>query len=146
MSQRECDKCGEMVDEAKAFCPGCGRAFVDENVREKSTEFDMLDGTMQLGNTMYNQMLSDMGLNISAAPDKPAEVVQPATPAYQPAAQPVHQILQPAVQQDIKPAVETPATGRSNKWVIIGGVAGVLLIILLIAAIVIGLMLWSRFG
>ena len=149
MSLSECDKCGEMVDEAKAFCPGCGRAFVDENIRKKSSEFNMLDGTMQLGNTMYNQMLSDMGLNISAAPDKPdAEVAQSAAPAYKPVAQSVQQVLQPAVQKVIQPAVpvETPKQEGSNKWMIIGAIVIIVLIILIIAAIVIGLFLWSRFG
>ena len=148
MSLSECDKCGEMVDEAKAFCPGCGRAFVDENIREKSSEFNMLDGTMQLGNTMYNQMLSDMGLNISASPDKPVEAVQPATPVYTPQVQPVQQVLQPAVQKVIQPAVpvETPKQEGSNKWMIIGAIVIIVLIILIIAAIVIGLFLWSRFG
>ena len=149
MSLRECDKCGEMVDEAKAFCPGCGRAFVEEDAREKSSEFNKLDGTMQLGNTMYNQMLSDMGLNISAAPDKPAvEVIQPVAPVYRPSVQPVQQVLQPAVQHVIRPEVqvETPKQDGSNKWMIIGVIVIILLIILVIAAIGVGLYLWSRFG
>ncbi len=149
MSLRECDKCGEMMDEAKAFCPSCGRAFVEENTREKSSEFNQLDGTMQLGNTMYNQMLSDMGLNISATPDRPeVEVVQPAAPVYRPAVQPVQQVLQPATQQVTRLAVEveTPKQGGSNTWMIIGVIVIILLIILLIAAIAVGLYMWSRFG
>ena len=80
MGVKKCDKCDEVVDESKAFCPGCGHAFVDEEQRQDVSGFDKLDHTVQLGQTMYNQMLSDMGLNISKASEKPeqrAEVVAP---------------------------------------------------------------------
>jgi len=148
MALRECDKCGEMVDEAKAFCPGCGRAFVEETVRTESSEFNMLDGTMQLGNTMYNQMLSDMGLNISAAPDKPAETAQPVQPAVGPPQPVQHQVLQPARQQVIQPAVkpQAPVKKSSNTWLVIGGGVIVFLVVLLIAAIAVGIFLYSKYG
>lgn len=123
-----------MVDEAKAFCPSCGHAFVEEQKRKEPTAFESMDGTMQLGNTMYNQMLTDMGLNISAA-DKSTEVVQPtAKPAAKP---PVQQIIQPAVQQVIRPATEVakPAKSGKTKWIIIGGIAILLLFILLIVVV-----------
>lgn len=72
MAQKECDKCGDLVDEAKAFCPGCGNAFVEEQKREERSGFEQADNTVQIGQSMYNQMLSDMGLNISKRRD-PAE-------------------------------------------------------------------------
>ena len=146
MGLRQCDKCSEMVDEAKAFCPSCGHAFVEEQKRTEPTVFEGMDGTMQLGNTMYNQMLSDMGLNISAAPDKPAEVV--VQPAAQPAAQPPQQrVLQPAVQQVIRPAVEAPkATGSSKtKWLIIGGVLVLLLLIAIIVVALAAFIIWTQY-
>ena len=94
MGLRQCDKCSEMVDEAKAFCPSCGHAFVEEHTRQAPSVFESMEGTMQLGNTMYNQMLSDMGLNISAAPNKPAESVQPvAQPAVRTCKTPANQPL-----------------------------------------------------
>ena len=65
MAEKRCAKCGEMVDEAKAFCPGCGHSFVDEKQRETVSDFDQSNRTVQLGETMFNQMLSEMGLNIS---------------------------------------------------------------------------------
>ena len=80
MGLRQCDKCGDMVDEAKAFCPGCGNAFVEEEKRQKKSDFEQQDNTVQLGNTMYNQMLADMGLNISkpaSAAEKRIEVISP---------------------------------------------------------------------
>src|SRR5438874_4680372 len=69
MGLLQCDKCNEMVDEAKAFCPECGNAFVKEEKREEASEFDRSEKTVQFGPTMYNQLLSDMGLNISEAPN-----------------------------------------------------------------------------
>ncbi len=156
MALRQCDKCSEMVDEAKAFCPECGHALVEEKQREEESAYASMDGTMQFGQTMYNQMLSDMGLNISDAPNKKAETPsaeQPVAPQVieppvQPPVQPVHQILQP-----IETGVDTtPVAGGHkptdgiNKWVIIGGVGAVLLLILIVVAILIGLALWSRFG
>ena len=90
MALKECDKCSEMVDEAKAFCPGCGHAFVEEQTRSEASSFDAAESTVQLGQTMYDQMLSDMGLNTSKAPNPPekrVEVIAPLTPLA-PAAKP----------------------------------------------------------
>ena len=76
MAVLKCDKCGEMVDEAKAFCPGCGAAFVEEIKREDKSRFETLDNTVQLGNMMYDQMLSDMGLNVAKAREKPEKRIE----------------------------------------------------------------------
>ena len=143
-----------MVDEAKAFCPGCGHAFVEEQTRQEPSVFESMEGTMQLGNTMYNQMLSDMGLNISAAPNKPAESVQPvAQPAVQPVVQPavqrsVQQVIQPAVQQVIQPVAEPakPAGSNSTKWLIIGGVAVLLLFIVLVVVVLAAFVIWRQYS
>ena len=155
MALRQCDKCSEMVDEAKAFCPECGHALVDEKQREEESAYESMDGTMKLGQTMYNQMLSDMGLNISAAPDKKVDepVAEPVTQAVIERVEPpsprqsVSQVVQP-IDTGISPAtaVAGKPTGGVNKWVVIGGVGAVLLLILIVAAILIGLALWSRFG
>ncbi len=135
-----------MVDEAKAFCPSCGHAFVEEQTREEPSIFESMEGTMQLGNTMYNQMLSDMGLNISAAPDKPAEVI--IQPAAQPPAQPpVQQVIRPAVQQVLRPAVEPakPSGAGNTKWLIIGGIVILLLFIFVIAALLAAIVIWKQY-
>src|SRR6478752_6644641 len=87
MAEKQCGKCGEMVDEAKAFCPGCGHSVVDEKQRETVSDFDQSKRTVQLGETMFNQMLSEMGLNISRPPhtdDKKTEVVVPLAPSTEP--------------------------------------------------------------
>ncbi len=79
MPLRECSNCSETVDEAKAFCPGCGNALVEEE-RPTTTAFQKLDHTVQFGQTMYNQMLEDMGLNISDTPtpnENRIEVINP---------------------------------------------------------------------
>lgn len=135
-----------MVDEAKAFCPSCGHAFVEEEKRKEPSAFESMEGTMQFGQTMYNQMLTDMGLNISAAPNKPIETLKPAA---QPVAHlPVQQIIQPAVQQVIRPAAESekPPAANKTKWIIIGGIIIVLLFILLFIVAVAAFVLWSRFA
>jgi len=121
MGQRQCDKCSEMVDEARAFCPACGHAFVDEEKRQTKTEFESVDHTMQMGQTMYNQMLSDMGLNISkqppkAPPEKRAEVVTPV-----------------AVAAPARPA-DPPKTTNYLKWIIIIGACALFLAFLVIIA------------
>ena len=69
MGRKKCEHCDEMVDEAKAFCPGCGSSFVTEEQRQEKSSFERLDKTVQLGNTMYDLMLSDMGLDTKAAPN-----------------------------------------------------------------------------
>lgn len=127
MGLKQCDKCNEMVDEAKAFCPGCGNAFVEEEKRQDKSEFDRMDSTVQLGKTMYGQMLSDMGLNISKAPnpaEKRIEVLAPVAAA--------------AKSPELKPDLAKPTSNA--KWLILAGVALILalgLLVILAAAVVI---------
>ena len=94
MGLKQCSKCNEMVDEAKAFCPACGNAFVEEEQRQEKSKFEKMDNTVQFGQTMYNQMLSEMGLNIAKPPpaEKRIEVIAPAA-----AAPTTTTILKPAV-------------------------------------------------
>src|SRR6188768_2284766 len=109
MGLKQCPKCSEMVDEAKAFCPACGNAFVEEESRKES-QFDQLDNTVQLGNTMYNQMLSDMGLNLSktGVPEKRVEVIAPVVP--EPPGQKV-----PAATAPVREAVSTPPSPEPDE-------------------------------
>jgi hypothetical protein len=75
-----------MVDEAKAFCPGCGYSFEDEQKRKADSEFEATGGTVQFSKSAFNMLLSDMGLNISEAPN-PTEnkaVDLSPIPAHQP--------------------------------------------------------------
>ncbi|MBX3291598.1 MAG: hypothetical protein KF881_01760 [Acidobacteria bacterium] len=151
METRQCENCGETVDAAKAFCPGCGNAFVEEKAREHASEFESHDSTVQMGQTMYNQMLSDMGLNISKKGQQPnvepkkTEVVVPVAPAAPPApsvelkpAAPSPVELPPAAPppKSATPAnpVAQPRSG-SSKWIWII-VAGLILIFLFAALIV----------
>jgi hypothetical protein len=138
-----------MVDEAKAFCPGCGNAFVEEEKREAS-EFDRLDSTVQLGQTMYNQMLSDMGLNISnpAQPPKP-RVEPPAEQRTDRATQRRIEVIVPAAAAapatPSRPKPEAPAPSGNRKWWIIGGVLLVLIFLFVLAAAAIVFIYWTRF-
>ena len=116
MSLRQCGKCNEMVDEAKAFCPGCGNSFVDEVQRDESSSFDRLDKTVQFGQSMYDAMLSDMGLNISTAPDAGNIAVENAEPEPR------------EIPQAREHAADRPAAGIA-KWIIAGGIAIFLLIL-----------------
>ena len=115
-----------MVDEAKAFCPGCGNALVAEE-GPKTTAFQKLDHTVQFGQTMYNQMLEDMGLNISetAAPnEKRVEVVKPIVTAT--AVPP----LPAGVGAAVKPLgkiVDKPRVSGNLIMYILGGLAVIIL-------------------
>ncbi len=140
MALRQCEKCDEMVDEAKAFCPGCGHAFVEEEARQASSGFDKAEKTVQLGQTMYNQMLSEMGLNISKKgpeqpetrveaiapaappPDKRTEVVVPAAappaatpPAAAPPAAVIPAAVTPAEPKAVTPPAVKPQAAREQK-------------------------------
>lgn len=131
MALRQCDKCSEMVDEAKAFCPGCGNSFVIETKREITSNFDSFEGTIKLGDTMFNQMLSDMGLNISKAPDtpeKPPEVIS----------------LEPAAAKPPEPAPPAAKAASNTKWFILGGVVLALAILVVVAAGIAAYMFWPR--
>ncbi len=132
MAQKECEKCHEIVDEAKAFCPASGHAFVEEQTRREESGFDKMDSTVQFGQTMYNMMLSDMGLNISKAPDVSEKRIEVLLPAAEPA-------KPPEIKQD-KPK------GPSNaKWYILGAVIAVLFFFFVLFAAAAVFIYWSRF-
>ena len=136
MALKECDKCSEMVDEAKAFCPGCGHAFVEEQTRQEASNFDAAESTVQLGQTMYNQMLSDMGLNTSKAPNPPekkVEVIVPLTP------------LAPASKPAAR-AAEKPGPASYRKWIILAIVLVVLLFLVIFLLGLAGAIFYYRSG
>ena len=141
MGQKQCGKCGEMVDEAKAFCPGCGHAFDDEKKRTSVSDFDRSNPTVNLGATMFNQMLSDMGLNISKEPNKPqpqkgrVEVVTPVVQSVQPAVPASNPAPQPA---------PGATRSRTRTWLIVAIVAGILLFILAAIIILVAFILYFR--
>ncbi len=132
MGQKRCDKCEEMVDEAKAFCPGCGNSFVEEERREAS-HFEKMDNTVQLGQTMYNQMLSDMGLNVAKAPpsEKRIEIIEPVA-SVAPTAK--------------RPSGPPPPTGvsKKTKWLILGAIILAVGFMALLAAAVLIYIFWPR--
>ena len=136
MAEKRCDKCGEMVDEAKAFCPGCGDSFVDERQRTSVSDFDQSNRTVQLGETMFNQMLSEMGLNISKQPnreDNNSDIVAPLVPI--------------AAEPSIKPKgpPSTAPAKRTNTIRIIAIAAAVVVFaIVVMLATFAGLMLYYR--
>ena len=138
MGQKQCAKCGETVDEAKAFCPECGSAFEEEKKRTSVSEFDRSSKTVQLGQTMFNQMLSDMGLNISKEP-KPqppekgrVEVIAP--------------VVQPAAPQSSGPknAPQPQARSGSRIWIIVGVLAAILAFALAVIVVAVALLLYFR--
>jgi hypothetical protein len=87
----------------------------------------MSNETVQLGGTMYNQLLSDMGLSISKTPNK-AETSEGGPKPLEP----------PPVQSE-----DSRSTRR--KWLIrVTIVALCLLFVLLIALLVILFLLWQR--
>ena len=121
MALKQCDKCSETVDEAKAFCPACGNAFVEEQQRSVSTNFEEMDMTVQLGQTMYNQMLSDMGLNVTKAPDVQEKIVEIA------AAAPVAPVA-PAAPTPPTPALAPAKSDNKWIWIIVGVIAAFILL------------------
>jgi len=148
MVLRQCDQCNEMVDEAKAFCPGCGNAFVEEEKRQEASKFEKLDNTVQFGQTMYNQMLEDMGLNISDAPKQAEKRVETIATAKTEIVQPIKAaktvVVSPAVATNNKQP-EKPKPKSHVKWyILIGLAAGFIFLIALASAIFVIFEIWSR--
>lgn len=113
MGLKQCGKCKEMVDEAKAFCPGCGNAFVEEEKRQKASEFEKLDSTVQLGKTMYGQMLSEMGLNISKTPADSEKRIEVLAPVDTKPVAPKKQKASVLPVAELKPVKSVPEKPRS---------------------------------
>lgn len=133
MGLKQCvnEKCGEMVDEAKAFCPACGNAFVEEEKRQKASEFESAESTIQLARTDFNKMLSEMGLDISKPPDVPekrVEIIAPIAPSAKPPEKP--------------PVKEAPVD--KTKRLIVGGVVIIIVYFIVVMAAVIAYIWWPR--
>jgi len=148
MAFSQCEKCGETVDEAKAFCPACGHAFVDEEKRQEASKFEKLDRTVQFGQTMYNQMLEDMGLDISNLPkpaEKRVETIAPvnATPVVPPVETQPAAPTQP-VRKPKEPAPKTERGGKTKWYILIGVGVIILLPIAILSTIFVVLQLLSR--
>jgi hypothetical protein len=121
MAHVQCKKCGANVLEAKAFCPECGGAMVDEEVRQHTSEHDSYAQTMNLSKSGYNLMLSEMNLNISDAPNLTSERIN------------LSKEFRSSLVLD--PIKENKPQG-GNKWVIaIVAVAAGLLLLVLVAVI-----------
>lgn len=121
MGSKQCGKCGEDVHEAKAFCPGCGNAFVEEEERKTLSGFELSNDTVKLGDTLYNQLLSDMGLSISKSPNKPETTVEP-------------------IKSDAAAPSPVKALGAKPaylKWLILGAVAALGLLFLLLLVLIV---------
>jgi hypothetical protein len=161
MDIKKCEKCGENVDAAKAFCPECGNPFVEEQKREESSEFDKYAGTIKYSKSVYKMMLSEMELDTSKQTEKeskpiakqvageikppqvePPEIVQPIPPQTDSPQIEPHQIESPQnnspqnVPSGDEPVHENKKSGMI-KWVILGvfGLAIPVVLVIIILAV-----------
>ena len=133
MGEKQCGKCGEMVDDAKAFCPACGNTFVEERERTTKTDFDLSAHTVRLGDSMYNRMLADMGLSISKEPNREGANVASPVPA--------------ASEAPVPPSGVVPSSAQKPpilKWVLIGIAALFVFLALLVVLAAVAIILYSR--
>jgi len=121
MAHLQCKKCGANVLEAKAFCPECGGAMVDEEVRQHTSEHDSYAQTMNLSKSGYNLMLSEMNLNISDAPNLTAERIN------------LSKEFRSSLVLD--PIKDNTESGGTNWRIIAAAVAAGLLLLVLVAVI-----------
>lgn len=132
MSLKKCEKCGEQVDEAKAFCPECGNPFVYEEKRVEATEFEKQAGTIAYSKTVFNLMLSKLNLDPSQPPGE--EKIQPS---------PVEEKIQPQLQEasDKFSPQEKTSEKKTNsgiiKWIILAAVGLIILSFFLLAVLVV---------
>ena len=124
MSLKKCEKCGEDVDVAKAFCPECGNPFVKEEKRQEATEFERQAGTVAFSQTVFNMMLGKMDLDTSRSPEEEKRL----SPVQSPA-------------DNLPPENKTPDQNKKSgviKWFIIGAVAAVFFFFVLAVILIAG--------
>lgn len=148
MGLRQCNECGEMADDARAFCQACGNPLVDEAQRRESSPFEESSETVQFDPSMFNAVLADMGLDLSAPPNPSHEIgeavpplIRGETDAPAQASALVHADV-PSPQNKLR---NPNATANSKvKWLVWAGVGFVLLFLggLGIAALI--FVLWLR--
>lgn len=137
MGQKSCDKCGETVDAAKAFCPACGNAIVEEEQRLEASAFEKMDNTVQMGKTMFGNLLTDMGLNISKAPDAPQPQPEKRVEVIAPIATP---------SAKVTPQAQTAQPAKKNYlvWIIVGAAALILLLAVLVVVVAVVILYLNR--
>jgi hypothetical protein len=148
MGLRQCNECEEMVDEARAFCQACGSPLVAEAQRRESSPFERTSETVQFDSSMFNAILTDMGLDLSAPPNPRNEIGETVTPLIrtetpttaQP--RPLVQTVVPSPQNKLGKA-DAPAN-TTLKWLVWAALGFVLVFLvgLVIAALI--FILWLR--
>ncbi|MFN6963466.1 MAG: hypothetical protein ACK4S4_06845 [Pyrinomonadaceae bacterium] len=154
MEQRQCAQCGGSVDAAKAFCPECGAAMIAEESRQDASDYDASPRTVQFGQTMFNQVLSDMGLTDAGArtDDKtPTTGQAPPRPSSVTTLKPV--ASSSADEAPPRPPSAAPSAergpgkpGLSTKWIVVlvASAVALLLAVAALAAAAVILYLLSR--
>jgi hypothetical protein len=127
MALKTCEKCGESVDEAKAFCPACGNAFVSEEKRESTSEFDRYAGTVNVSQSVYKMMLSDFDMQTSKS-----EAALAPEPIFKPTPPPV-QVVSPEI---VAPIEES----KSGNALLIVLICVIVLLIMVMAAVLAALL------
>lgn len=127
MSLKKCEKCGEDVEIAKAFCPECGNPFVKEEKRAGATEFDSYAGTLAFSKSEHEMLLAKMELDTSKSP----EAEQPKNPVRDLPKDPPPQTKPPDKKKD----------SGINKWIIFAA-AGAVVFIFFAAVILIALYIY----
>jgi len=141
MAECQCENCGEKVDSARAFCPSCGEPFVREEQREQKSNYEQMDHTVQMGKTMYGQMLSDMGLNIAKPQgEKRVETIAPIASAPQRQEtvrpeQPKQETLKPIGSS--QPVTPTPPPVNKRKSYLVWGLIAAGLLLVGVAAVIV---------
>lgn len=115
MALKECEKCGESAEEAKAFCPACGWPFVSEDKRQDSSEFDKYAGTVNVSQSVYKMMLADF--DVPTAPKPKPEIA----PVPQPVVEPVVTTATPTASEKPKLSnwLQIAIIGIISFWIII---------------------------
>ena len=145
MGLRKCNDCGEMVDEARAFCDACGNPFVHEIQPAQSGSPDSSIETVQFNETMFGAILADMGLDLSNPPNIPELPPQASQPALK--IEPLNRSDATAHSPNLAGTKPPPGgsflTSRVKWWLLVGiGLIIVLTFVLIVLILI--LLFWFR--
>ena len=147
MNLKKCSACQAAVDALKAYCPECGAPMDEELQRNGSSEFDSMMRTQNISRTTQFRLMEDFNLSAVFNTKDLEETARRENGATQFSPPPNNQrktesiVIEP--QNVSGAATKKPEKDSNKKAYLSVGIGLVIFALILIAAIIVGILVWK---
>ncbi len=151
MNSRKCPACQATVDALKAYCPDCGAAMDEELERSGSSEFDSMMRTQNISRTTQFRLMEDFNLSAvfntkdleeTNGHRNGAAQISPNANNNQRRAESV--VIEPQNVSGAATKKNEAVSNSGKKIYIYVGIGLAVFAFILIAAIVVGILVWNH--